>query len=231
MSAKNAQHPWLSPDVLFDFEGLPYENVLLYASSPTPQRVIMAFHGFGCDAKDLSSLPDDLKLKDTLWVFVSAPLALHPSESQRAWFHPFSNPRDLRHESKRLIHELTHFISQKVHVPFEHFFYLGFSQGGAMALYGGLCFPEKIAGIICLSGFLIEPMEILERLQDKISFPRVFIAHGTFDSVVFPFMYYDTLHFLKEQTSVALSSFESEVGHQISKEILNKAKAFIEEVN
>lgn len=30
----------------------------------------------------------------------------------------------------------------------------GFSQGGALALYSGLTFPQKLAGIISLSGWL-----------------------------------------------------------------------------
>jgi phospholipase/carboxylesterase len=30
----------------------------------------------------------------------------------------------------------------------------GFSQGAAMALYTGLNYPQKLAGLVCLSGYL-----------------------------------------------------------------------------
>jgi len=63
----------------------------------------------------------------------------------------------------------------------------GFSQGGAMALHVGLRYPEKLAGIMALSAYLMFP----ERLQPELSTANaetpVFVGHGTQDPVV-PFV-------------------------------------------
>jgi phospholipase/carboxylesterase len=60
----------------------------------------------------------------------------------------------------------------------------GFSQGGAIALYAGLRYPQRLAGIVALSTYLIAP----ERLAGEASAANrdvpIFMAHGTHDPVV-----------------------------------------------
>jgi phospholipase/carboxylesterase len=60
----------------------------------------------------------------------------------------------------------------------------GFSQGGALALYTGLRHPQRLAGIVALSTYLIDggalPVEASPANRDV----PIFMAHGTRDPVV-----------------------------------------------
>jgi len=60
----------------------------------------------------------------------------------------------------------------------------GFSQGGAIALYAGLRYPQRLAGIVALSTYLIAA----ERIETEASAANrdvpIFMAHGTHDPVI-----------------------------------------------
>jgi phospholipase/carboxylesterase len=62
----------------------------------------------------------------------------------------------------------------------------GFSQGGAIALYTGLRYAERLAGIIALSTYLVA----LDKLASEASTANlglpIFMGHGTADPVVRP---------------------------------------------
>ena len=65
-------------------------------------------------------------------------------------------------------------------VPISRIVLGGFSQGGVMSLFAGLRRRDRLAGIVCLSGYLT---------GDEIDPDRplpVFLAHGTRDAVVPP---------------------------------------------
>ncbi|HEY3553921.1 MAG TPA: dienelactone hydrolase family protein, partial [Casimicrobiaceae bacterium] len=60
----------------------------------------------------------------------------------------------------------------------------GFSQGGAIALYAGLRYSERLAGIVALSTYLVAA----ERIETEASAANrdvpIFMAHGTHDPVI-----------------------------------------------
>jgi phospholipase/carboxylesterase len=60
----------------------------------------------------------------------------------------------------------------------------GFSQGGAMALFTGTRYPEKLAGIMGLSCYLVLAATLEDERQPANQSTPVFMAHGTFDPVV-----------------------------------------------
>jgi len=69
-------------------------------------------------------------------------------------------------------------------VPARRIVIAGFSQGCAMALMTGLRFPERLAGIMGLSGYLpLAAALAAERSPANADVP-VFLAHGTRDGVV-----------------------------------------------
>jgi len=53
-----------------------------------------------------------------------------------------------------------------------------------MALYTGLNYPQKLAGLVCLSGYLPKFQEFKELLHQSNSKTEVFMAHGLADNVV-----------------------------------------------
>ncbi len=60
----------------------------------------------------------------------------------------------------------------------------GFSQGGAVALYTGLRHSERLAGLVALSTYLIDPQSLAEEAAAANKHTPIFLAHGTDDEVV-----------------------------------------------
>ncbi|MEO8417499.1 MAG: alpha/beta fold hydrolase, partial [Methylophilaceae bacterium] len=60
----------------------------------------------------------------------------------------------------------------------------GFSQGGAIALHTALRYPQRLAGVLALSTYLpLKPLLAAEKHAANRDLP-IFMAHGTFDSVI-----------------------------------------------
>jgi len=60
----------------------------------------------------------------------------------------------------------------------------GFSQGGAIALYAGVRFGERLAGLVALSAYLIAPERIAAEASAANRDVPIFMAHGTHDPVI-----------------------------------------------
>jgi phospholipase/carboxylesterase len=60
----------------------------------------------------------------------------------------------------------------------------GFSQGAALALQVGLRSPEKLAGIMALSGYLPAPHTLAAEASRANLATSIFMAHGLADNVV-----------------------------------------------
>jgi phospholipase/carboxylesterase len=60
----------------------------------------------------------------------------------------------------------------------------GFSQGGAVALHTALRYPERLAGVVALSTYLVREQSLdTERSGANRDVP-IFLAHGTLDPMV-----------------------------------------------
>jgi phospholipase/carboxylesterase len=60
----------------------------------------------------------------------------------------------------------------------------GFSQGGAIALYTGLRYAERLAGIVALSTYLVRGDELATEASAANRDVPIFMAHGTQDPMV-----------------------------------------------
>jgi phospholipase/carboxylesterase len=71
-------------------------------------------------------------------------------------------------------------------VPASRIVLAGFSQGAAMALHVAHRYPERLAGVMILSGYLVRPDALGEGHPANEDTPLLF-HHGRFDDVVPPF--------------------------------------------
>ncbi|KAF8244543.1 Phospholipase/carboxylesterase [Wilcoxina mikolae CBS 423.85] len=69
-------------------------------------------------------------------------------------------------------------------VPNDRIIVGGFSQGGAVALLGGMSCPHKLGGIIALSTWLPCPDKVPSILSDVNNETPIFQAHGEVDPVI-----------------------------------------------
>jgi phospholipase/carboxylesterase len=60
----------------------------------------------------------------------------------------------------------------------------GFSQGCAMTLQTGLRHPEKLAGLLCLSGYLPIHATVQDERHSANHDTPIFLAHGRGDNVI-----------------------------------------------
>jgi len=162
-----------------------------------PQAAVIWLHGLGADGHDFEPIvpqlvqPADPALR---FVFPHAPVrpvTLNGGYAMRAWYDIVAIDR-LAAEYASGIRASQTAIHQWVRgenargISTSRIVLAGFSQGGAMALYAGTRYPERLAGIMGLSCYqLLAESFAAERTAANQSTP-VFLGHGTQDPVVPP---------------------------------------------
>ncbi|MEJ6004667.1 carboxylesterase [Paucibacter sp. AS339] len=156
---------------------------------------LIVLHGLGADGADFITMCDALDLADVgpmRFVMPRAqerPVSLNNGYVMRAWYdlygletHRREDEAGLR-ESMREVHGLIDRERERG-VPAHRIVLAGFSQGCAMTLLAGLRYPERLAGLVGLSGYLpLIGSTAAERHPANAEVP-LFMAHGSQDDVV-----------------------------------------------
>lgn len=177
----------------------PLETIeLISGGNPAaaPVASIVVLHGLGADGNDFVPIAQELDLSaigPVRFVFPSAPVrpvTLNGGYEMRAWYdiHPpigqsrLEDDAGLR-ESCALVQGLLDREAARG-VPPSRTVLMGFSQGCAMTLMAGLRAPQRLAGLVGLSGYLpLAASTSAERTEVNHGVP-IFLAHGTHDPVV-----------------------------------------------
>ncbi|MEE2635670.1 MAG: PHB depolymerase family esterase [Acidobacteriota bacterium] len=158
------------------------------------EACVIWLHGLGADGNDFVSLPPELGTPSDLpirYVFPHAPemsVTLNMGMRMRAWYDIVSLDSRGQDEPgiRRSAASIADLVGREIArgVPSSRIVLAGFSQGAAMALFTGLRYPEPLAGIVALSGYL----PLLESLSTEAAAANreleVFQAHGRHDDVV-----------------------------------------------
>jgi phospholipase/carboxylesterase len=156
---------------------------------------VILLHGLGADGSDFVPIVQELGLPDSLpvrFVFPHAPLrpvTVNNGYVMRAWYDITSftpaGRADLTgtvESSRRIMACLDR--ERERGVPASRIVLSGFSQGGAMALYAGLRYPSRLAGVLAMSCYL----PFAERLGAEMSAANeavpILLCHGRRDPVV-----------------------------------------------
>lgn len=84
-----------------------------------------------------------------------------------------------------------------------------------MALYVGLRYPEKLAGIMALSAYLLFPESLQDEASEANGETPVFIGHGTADPVV-PFFLGQAVREMLEKGSWPVEWHSYPIPHSVS---------------
>jgi phospholipase/carboxylesterase len=170
------------------------ETVEVEPRVPARSSVIL-FHGLGADGHDFESIVAELRLPDSLatrFVFPHAPVrpvTLNGGHRMRAWYDLLGLDRFAREdeagirESAEVAHALIRREGERGIAP-GRVVLAGFSQGGAIALFAGLRYPERLAGILALSTYLPLAATLAGEAHPANAAVSVFMAHGRVDPVV-----------------------------------------------
>lgn len=168
-------------------------------AAAAPVASIIVLHGLGADGNDFVPIAHEMDLSAlgvVRFVFPTAPVrpvTLNNGYPMRAWYdiHPPSTHRAVPRledaaglrASQDLVQGL---IDREITrgVPAHRIVLMGFSQGCAMTLMTGLRAPQRLAGLVGLSGYLpIAETTAAERGEANRDTP-IFLAHGEDDPMV-----------------------------------------------
>lgn len=164
-------------------------------TTPNPSVAVIWMHGLGADGNDFVPIVRELNLKNCpgiRFIFPHAPtmpVTINGGHVMRAWYDILGPDLVMREDeaglrkSQKAIERLI--ANEKARgVPADHIILAGFSQGCAMTLQTGLRYPEKLAGLLCLSGYVpIHATLAAERSPANQTTP-IFMAHGRADPVI-----------------------------------------------
>jgi phospholipase/carboxylesterase len=160
-----------------------------------PTGAVIWLHGLGADGHDFAPIvpqlvgPDERPLR---FVFPHAPVrpvTINGGMPMRAWYDILGFDRGIPQDTAGIrasAAEAAELISRENQrgIPTKRIVLGGFSQGGAISLFAGPRYPEKLAGIMGLSCYLLlEDLLPAERTRVNYQTP-IFLAHGTQDPVV-----------------------------------------------
>ena len=162
-------------------------------TKPTPKTAVIWLHGLGADGFDFLPIVPQLKLADLAirFIFPHAPVrpvTLNRGMHMPAWFDLHEISPASKHDEagiKLAAQQISDLIADQHRLGIAHdrMVLIGFSQGGALALYSALCLPYALAGAAGLSTFLPLSASLRAQISQRHSLP-IFLAHGSNDAVV-----------------------------------------------
>ncbi len=164
-------------------------------TAPNPTIAVIWLHGLGADGNDFVPIVREIDLSGCppiRFIFPHAavmPVTVNNGYRMRAWYDILGADLTRREDeaglraSQASVEELIA-AQNACGIPAERIVLAGFSQGCAMTLQTGLRHPQKLAGLMCLSGYLpLAAMLDAERSPANQATP-IFMAHGRSDPVV-----------------------------------------------
>ena len=170
-------------------------NTLDYQTGDSPKSTIIILHGLGASATDFVPVARELDLSalgDVRFVFPFAPVrpvTINGNMPMPAWY-DIRGADIVRREDEPSLRESAVAVQDLLDreiargIPASRIVLGGFSQGCAMTLLAGLRAPQRLAGLLGMSGYLpLASTTAAERSEANRDVP-VFLAHGRTDPVV-----------------------------------------------
>ena len=164
-------------------------------TAPNPTVAVIWMHGLGADGSDFVPIVRELDLAGCppiRFIFPHAPtmpVTINGGYVMRAWYDILGTDLAKREDEKGLrasqaAIELLIEQEKSRGIAADRIVLAGFSQGCAMAIQTGLRHHEKLAGLLCLSGYVpIHATVEAERHGANHATP-IFMAHGRGDQVI-----------------------------------------------
>lgn len=164
-------------------------------TAPNPTVSVIWMHGLGADGSDFVPIVRELDLTGCpaiRFIFPHAPtmpVTINGGYVMRAWYDILGNDLVKREDEAGLRAsqvKIEQLIAQEKArgITADRIVLAGFSQGCAMTLQTGLRHPEKLAGLLCLSGYVPIHATVAAERHAANSATPIFMAHGRGDQVI-----------------------------------------------
>ncbi len=174
---------------------MQFDDPIIVGQKKSPDAAVIWLHGLGADGYDFEPIVPQLTIphrEQIRFIFPHAnvqPVTINAGMSCRSWFDIYSlvdvgnEDIDGMNETNHYIHSL---IDQQLRegVQSNKIILVGFSQGGAMALYSALTYDKPLGGIMGLSTLLGGSLELEKNRNDVNDATPIFLAHGEQDEVL-----------------------------------------------
>jgi phospholipase/carboxylesterase len=197
--------------------------------SGTPPPLILLLHGVGSNEEDLMGLAPELG-GAFLCASARGPYAL--GGDAYAWFHvefapngPVIRPEEAEESRLRLLGFVDELVDAYGADP-ERVYLMGFSQGAIMGLGIALTRPDKVAGVVAMSGRILPEALKGIREPERLKGLPAFVAHGTMDGVIPIAAGRETRDRLSE-LGLDLDYREYPMGHEITRRSLADISAWL----
>ncbi len=163
---------------------------------PEPAKhSVIWLHGLGASGHDFEPIVPHLGLDRShpvRFVFPHAakiPVTINMGLIMPAWYDISGADLGREEDEERILRssEQVNALTEREKVrgiPAERIVLAGFSQGGAIALHAALRYPERLAGVMALSTYMVRDKSLEEEISDANRDIPVFQAHGTHDPMV-----------------------------------------------
>lgn len=171
-----------------------YNDVIEINPSSSPKVSVIWLHGLGADGYDFVGIANELNLPEEMgvrFVFPHAPIrkiTLNSGYKMRGWFDIYALSEEAPQDEtgmKEALEILEQLVAKEIAlgISSEKIIIAGFSQGAAVALHAALSSKYKFAGILALSGFLLQkilpqPISVLNKGTP------ILMMHGECDDLI-----------------------------------------------
>lgn len=170
-------------------------SIEILTSDKAVSHSVIWLHGLGADGSDFVPIVPELQLPESIaarFIFPHAPLrpvTINNGYQMRAWYDitaislaGITDKAGIAQSVKAVSDLIAHENARGV--PTNNIVLAGFSQGAALTLATGLHCPERLGGLIALSGYLPDAQETINAADNVNKETSIFLAHGTDDNVV-----------------------------------------------
>jgi phospholipase/carboxylesterase len=153
---------------------------------------VILMHGLGADSNDFAPIVSKLNLPNIRFILPHAPTMAVTRNSgylMPAWYDLYGvTGSSIEDEAgiKQSQHYINSLIQKEIDrgIPAHRIALAGFSQGGAIALYTGLRYPQRLAGVLALSTYLPIKTKFAAEHHAANTKTPIFMAHGNEDDVI-----------------------------------------------
>ena len=167
---------------------LPHISYPARQAESGPSPCLLLLHGFGANEQDLMGLAPYL---DPRFSIISARAPVNLGWGSFAWYmiQPLANggfhyDREEALSSMYLIDKFIDEIIEAYNLDSERIFLAGFSQGAIQSCALLMTNPEKLAGIVAMSGRWPEPVDTIQVSKERLTGKPVLAVHGVQDEVI-----------------------------------------------
>lgn len=214
-----------------------------FSKHDNPKKLIFMLHGYGDNAANFMHLanPIDKDKWKAAYVSLNAPGIISGNMMGYQWFDLYPNgiyiseagPKEfdqIKKEVNDSIIKIINTIDQycdALKLTYKDCILMGFSQGGMMTFEVGKFLKKKLAGLVILSGRIMNNQTIENPILQKTP---IFISHGEKDEVISISSFHEAKDYLNSNKCTFESHILPQDAHNISPETINLLQNFIKKI-